>query len=104
MPKYQASKPIKMAVFSWNPTPAYAAGSLSVEWKNIKLEARCYSNTASKPAYVEIAKVHPSDKGTELNVPSCVEGKYSNVDVRLTQLNNDASLVGIDTVTVGFKQ
>jgi hypothetical protein len=75
-----------------------------VEWKNIKLEARCYSNAASKPAFVEIAKVHPSDKGTELNVPSCSEGKYEHVDVKLTQLNNDSSLVGIDTISVGFKQ
>lgn len=104
MPKYVASKPIKMAVFKWIPTVNYAAGSLSVDWRNIKLEARCYSSAASKPAYVEIAKVHPSDKGTELNVPSCTGGKYQFVDVKLTQLNNDSSLVGIDTISVGFKQ
>jgi hypothetical protein len=104
MEGYSASKPIKTAVFKWKPTLAYAAGGLSVEWRNIKLEARCYSNAASKPAFVEVVKVHPSDKGTELNVPSCVEGKYSKVDVKLTQLNNDSSLVGIDTISVGFKQ
>jgi len=104
MAGYSASKPIKMAVFSWKPTTSYAAGNLSVEWKNIKLEARCYSNPANKPAYVEIVKVHPSDKGTELNVQSCAEGKYSNVEVKLTQLNNDSSLVGVDTISVGFKQ
>jgi hypothetical protein len=104
MAQFSASKPIKTAVFKWKPTSSYAAGNLSVEWKNIKLEARCYSDSASKPAYVEIAKVHPSDKGTELNVPSCSEGKYEHVDVKLTQLNNDSSLVGIDTISVGFKQ
>jgi len=104
MEGYSASKPIKTAVFKWKPTLSYAAGSLSVEWRNIKLEARCYSNAASKPSFVEIAKVHPSDKGTELNVPSCSEGKYEHVDVKLTQLNNDSSLVGIDTISVGFKQ
>jgi hypothetical protein len=104
MEGYSASKPIKTAVFKWKPTLAYAAGGLSVEWRNIKLEARCYSNAASKPAFVEVVKVHPSDKGTELNVPSCVEGKYSKVDVKLSQLNNDSSLVGIDTISVGFKQ
>lgn len=104
MPKYVASKPIKMAVFKWIPTVNYAAGSLSVDWRNIKLEARCYSSAASKPAYVEIAKVHPSDQGTELNAPGCAEGKYQFVDIKLTQLNNDSSLVGIDTISVGFKQ
>jgi hypothetical protein len=104
MAQFSASKPIKTAVFKWKPTSSYAAGNLSVEWRNIKLEARCYSNSASKPDYVEIAKVHPSDKGTELNVPSCSEGKYEHVDVKLTQLNNDSSLVGIDTISVGFKQ
>ncbi|MEI6834281.1 MAG: hypothetical protein WCL28_09850 [bacterium] len=104
MAQFSASKPIKTAVFKWKPTSSYAAGNLSVEWRNIKLEARCYSNAASKPAFVEIAKVHPSDKGTELNVPSCSEGKYEHVDVKLTQLNNDSSLAGIDTISVGFKQ
>ena len=104
MPKFVSSKPIKSAVFKWTPTVTYAAGNLSVEWKNIKLEARCYSNAASKPAFVEIAKVHPSDKGTELNVPSCSEGKYEHVDIKLTQLNNDSSLAGIETISVGFKQ
>jgi hypothetical protein len=104
MAQFSASKPIKTTVFKWKPTSSYAAGNLSVEWKNIKLEARCYSDSGSKPAYVEIVKVHPSDKGTELNVPSCSEGKYEHVDVKLTQLNNDSSLVGIDTISVGFKQ
>ena len=104
MPGFAASKPIKSAVFSWKPTTSYAAGNLSVEWRNIKLEARCYSNESSKPAYVEIPQVHASDKGTVLNAPSCAEGNYQYVDVKLTQLNNDSSLVGIETISVGFKQ
>lgn len=104
MAQFSASKPIKTAVFKWKATSSYAAGSLSVEWRNIKLEARCYTNGANKPEYAEIVKVHPSDKGTELNVKSCAEGKYEHVDVKLTQLNNDSSLAGIETISVGFKQ
>jgi hypothetical protein len=104
MPKYNAGQPIKMAAFKWIPTLAAAAGNLSVEWKNIKLEARCYSNAASKPAYEEVAKVNSSDKGTPLNVSSCGLGKYEFVDVKLTQTNNDSTLLNVESISVGFKQ
>ena len=104
MPKFVPSKPIKTAVFKWVPTPASLAGNTSLEWKNIKLEARCYSNAQSKPAYEEVSTVQPSNLGTALNVSTCKEGKYQFVDVKLTQLNNASTLVGIDTISVGFTQ
>lgn len=104
MAKYAPSKQIKAAVFKWVPTVSAAAGSLSVPWKNIKLEARCYKSPGAKPAYQEITTVHPSDKGTELAAASCLDGKYDYVDIKLTQLNNDSTLVGIDTISVHFKQ
>lgn len=103
MPKYAASKPIKMAVFKWVPTPAAASAGLIVEWKNIKLEARCYSGT-TKPAYAEVGKVYDSAQGTALDVESCKAPSYEFVDVKLTQLNNDTSLLGVDKISVGFKQ
>jgi hypothetical protein len=103
MPKYAASKPIKMAVFKWVPTPAAASAGLIVEWKNIKLEARCYSGT-TKPAFAEIGKVYDSSQGTALDVESCKAPNYEFVDVKLTQLNNDTTLLGVDTISVGFKQ
>jgi hypothetical protein len=103
MPKYAASKPIKMAVFKWAPTPAAASAGLVVEWKNIKLEARCYSGT-TKPAYAEVGKVYDSAQGTALEVESCKAPNYEFVDVKLTQLNNDTTLLGVDTISVGFKQ
>lgn len=103
MPKYAASKPIKMAVFKWAPTPAAASAGLVVEWRNIKLEARCYSGT-TKPAYAEVGKVYDSSQGTALDVESCKAPNYEFVDVKLTQLNNDTTLLGVDTISVGFKQ
>jgi hypothetical protein len=104
MPKYDPAKPIKIAVFKWLPTPTAAAGNLSVEWKNIKLEARCYSNAASKPAFEEVVKVNSSDQGTHLSASTCKEGKYDFVDVKLTQINNDSTLLNVDSISVGFKQ
>ena len=104
MPKFQASKTIKKAVFKWSPTVSALAGAASLPWKNIKLEARCYSNAQSKPAYEEVSTVYSSDQGTVLNVPTCQEGKYEYVDVKMTQTNNDTTLSGIDTISVGFKQ
>ena len=104
MLKFVPSKPIKTAVFKWVPTPAVLAGNTSLEWKNIKLEARCYSNAQSKPAYEEVSTIQPSNLGTALNVSTCKEGKYQYVDVKLTQLNNASTLVGIDTISVGFTQ
>jgi hypothetical protein len=103
MPKYAASKPIKMAVFKWVPTPAAASAGLVVEWKNIKLEARCYSGS-TKPAFAEVGKVYDSSQGTALDVESCKTPNYEFVDVKLTQLNNDTTLLGVDTISVGFKQ
>lgn len=103
MPKYAASKPIKAAVFKWVPTPAASAAGLVVECKNIKLEARCYSGT-TKPAYAEVGKVYDSSQGTALDVESCKAPNYEFVDIKLTQLNNDTSLLGVDTISVGFKQ
>ncbi len=103
MPKYAASKPIKMAVFKWVPTPAASAAGLVVEWKNIKLEARCYSGT-TKPPFAEVVKVYDSAQGTALDVESCKAPNYEFVDIKLTQLNNDTSLLGVDTISVGFKQ
>lgn len=104
MPKYNPAKPIKVAVFKWIPTTAASAETLSVDWKNIKLEARCYSKASSKPAFEEVAKVNSSDQGTPLTASSCNEGKYEFVDVKLTQINNDSSLLNVDSISVGFKQ
>jgi len=104
MEKYQPSKPLKVAVFKWTPTTAAMNGGLSVEWKNIKLEARCYSNPQGKPAYEEVAPISSSDKLTVLNVSTCGEGNYDYLDVKLTQLNSDSTLMGIDKINVGFKQ
>jgi hypothetical protein len=103
MPKYAATKPIKMAVFKWVPTPTASSSGLVVEWKNIKLEARCYSG-ATKPAFAEVGKVYDSSQGTALDVESCKAPNYEFVDVKLTQLNNDTTLLGVDTISVGFKQ
>lgn len=104
MAKYDSKKAIKAAVFKWIPTTASSAGALSVPWKSLKLEARCYSNAQSKPAYEDVGTVFSSDQGTPLEVGSCREGKYEFVDVKLTQLNNESTMLGIESISVGFKQ
>jgi hypothetical protein len=104
MAKYDSKKPIKAAVFKWIPTAASSGGSLSVPWKSVKLEARCYTNAQSKPAFEDVGTVFSSDQGTPLAVGSCKEGKYEFVDVKLTQMNNESTLLGIESISVGFKQ
>jgi hypothetical protein len=104
MAKYDSKKAIKAAVFKWIPTTATSSGALSVLWKSLKLEARCYTNAQSKPAYEDVGTVFSSDQGTPLVVGSCKEGKYEFVDVKLTQLNNESTMLGIESISVGFKQ
>ena len=101
---YSAGKTITGATFMWKPTTAALGSNLSMEWQNIKIQARCYTNAGSKGDYADVSKINSSDKVSILDVPSCIGKAYAFVDIKLTQVPGFSSLAGVESIQAGFLQ
>ncbi len=73
--------------------------TVNPDWNNIKIEARCFSDAASKPAYEETKMVGAPDGLIPISAVSCANAKVSDLDLKLTQLNSNSPLGDV----VGFK-
>lgn len=85
--------PLKKIGFSWlNKT-----GS-SEDWKEIKVELRCYSDEANKGEY-QVVEIAAKPKDIQyLSVASCQDKVVSRADLRLTQIGASSTLMAIDKV------
>ena len=97
---YLPKKPVEGLFFSWN-KKATAINNL---WESITLEARCYSDTNSKPSYEVVKNVDESGKFTSIDVSSCKGKKIDYIDVKMSQQTGAATLGNVDFIQIGVKQ
>ena len=83
-------------------------------WSSIRFEMKCYSDNPDSVAYSVVSDKIPasgdkSDPGVNVvelkSVELCAPGKrYSKVAIRLTQVDNTDTLLGVGGVTLSFDQ
>jgi hypothetical protein len=69
-------------------------------FEDIKLEVRCYKKSDSAGSYQSWSKVKDSTEQTVILASSCKNKKYDQVDVRLTQLADNDTLMRITKIQV----
>ena len=99
LPEYKSGMPNKNTLFNWK-----SKSGAGKPWKDIKLEARCYSDPAQKPGFEEVKTVGVSDKFTPFVVQSCQDKVTKFVEVQLTQLQSSLSLIDVEFIQVAIKQ
>jgi hypothetical protein len=99
-PAFMPQKPLLYAIFRW----VAKAGTPSKEWRNIKVESRCYSDNAAKPAYEETAAIGAAELYTPLSSASCTDKQALYLDLKLTQLKDESNLGDVSEVQIGIKQ
>ena len=86
------------AYFEWKNIP-----DTQIEWKDMKLEARCYTDASNKGNYSEIAVVANAGEKTLLDIPSC-KGQYvDSIDIKITQIKGE-TLGDVESVKIHIKQ
>lgn len=96
---YKPEEPLAGVGFTWVTRDGQPA-----EWNNISIEMRCYAiSDPSPPAYEKIGDaIQNSTKQSFVSTPGCAKGRkgIDVIDVRLTQLNNDNTLMNIRKIQV----
>ena len=98
-PGFVPDKPVVRSKFRWT-----AKGGASAEWKSMKVEIRCYNDGAAKPEFVEVGPVGSDRAITPINSPSCAGKKINRADVRVSQLDNASTMVGVERIEVLLDQ
>ena len=70
------------------------------EFEDIQLEVRCYKNGEREGSYEKWTKVKDSTEQTVILTSSCKDKKFNQVDVRLTQLGDNDTLMQITKIQV----
>lgn len=97
---FVADKPLVNTAFIWFAKPS----STTADWKNIKVESRCYVAGAAKPEYEVTSMVGAADIQNPLSVKSCMGQTVDHLDLKLTQLNGESDLAGVDRIQIAIEQ
>jgi hypothetical protein len=90
---WDAKLPLRQLAFSWTQVEGAAE-----EWKDIKAEVRCYADPSNKGEFSEVT-INVKTKAIQyLAVPSCNDKLVSKAELRLTQLGNGSSLMGVNKI------
>jgi hypothetical protein len=91
---WDAKAPIRQLGFTWTQVEGMAD-----EWKDIKVEVRCYSEEANKGEFQTVS-ISARPKAVEfISVTSCIDKLVSKAEVRLTQEGATSdSLMGIKMI------
>ena len=90
---YDASKTNKAAGFTW-----LSRSTTDVAWVNLKFEIRCYMSTAAKGDFETVETIKDALKQTLILTNSCKNQSYDRIDVRITQLQDDDTLMNISRI------
>ncbi|WP_141734322.1 hypothetical protein [Oligoflexus tunisiensis] len=91
---WDAKAPIRQLGFTWTQVEG-----ATEEFKDIKVEVRCYSDVANKGEFQEVAITARPKAIQFLNVGSCVDKVADRAELRLTQLGTTStSLMGVKVV------
>lgn len=92
---FDTTKPATAVGFTW-----LSRSSTDVVWSNIKFEIRCYASTGNKGDFEAVDTIKDALKQTVITTPSCAGKNYDRIDVRLTQLADDDTLMNIGRVQI----
>lgn len=92
---YDPSIPSTAIGFTWE-----ARASADTIWNNIKFEIVCYSSKATPGEFEAVTEVKDALKQTMITAPSCSNKMFDRVDLRLTQLADDDTLMNIARVQI----
>lgn len=93
-----APQKIAAAKFLWNNKPG-----TTNEWQNIKLEARCYLDATSKPAYEEIKITPKAGEYSNISAKSCQNQEAEFIDIKLTRLKGN-NLEDVSDIQISITQ
>lgn len=98
-PFFNPKQPIKEVRYKWFPK----AGK-STTWQAMKLEVRCYQDGGQKPDFSEV--LFPGEAGIYHSgkIPSCDNKVANRAEVRVSQLNNETTLVDLERIELGIDQ
>jgi hypothetical protein len=96
--KDPAPRKLKEASFSW-----LNKSGTEAQWKDLRLEARCYLDPTSKPTYEEVKSVADVGSQTPITAATCKNIKANYIDIRITQIKGE-TLGDIKTIQVGIVQ
>lgn len=98
-PFFNPEQPIKEVRYKWFPK----AGK-STTWQAMKLEIRCYQDGGQKPDFSEV--LLPGEAGIYHpgKIPSCDNKVANRAEVRVSQLNNETTLVDMERIELGIDQ
>ena len=82
-PKY----PLISTSFSW-----VSESGMADPWFGLKLEARCFNaQTAASTSLVRVTDIQPAGQSTLVNIPSCRQPGFDQLEVKVTQDGASAS-------------
>ncbi|MFW7379212.1 MAG: hypothetical protein ACOH5I_10425 [Oligoflexus sp.] len=90
---WKEDQALRQLGFTWQ-----AAEAQSEEWKDIRAEVRCFADPDNKGEFSEVAITAKAKTLQFINVDSCRNKKVTHAELRLTQLNNQVSLMGVEKV------
>jgi hypothetical protein len=88
---FKVGKPVVNASFKW----LVKVGALTRDWKDIKIESRCYMADAAKPEFEETPVIPSADTLSPLTATSCNGKVVDRIDLKLTQLKGATTLVDV---------
>lgn len=92
---FDPTKPVRKIGFTW-----LVRDGVPEEWKDLKFEIRCYKDGSEPAAYETVHKVNNSKKQTIVHALSCSGKKIDQVDIRLTQLAENDTLMQIVKIQI----
>ena len=84
--------------FAWNNRP-----ETTTEWRNIKLESRCYADASAKPAYETIVINAKAGEFTDITTKSCAGLVAEFIDVKLSKIKGE-NLSDVSDIQISVKQ
>ena len=92
---YDTAKISKKIGFTW-----VSRSVTDVNWTNIKFEIACYASTTGRGEFETVETIKNALQQSIIMTDSCTNKTYDRVDIRLTQLEDDDTLMNVGRVQV----